>query len=259
MTSSRSVSVLDGAICSSGTSSPVRGQPVLDEAVVGQLGQFLDADAGEAQDFARRPRPRTRGALRGSGRGACRRRGPRPRRLARGAGPVHGRRSVCPAAVNAVAGRGACAAASGRRARVRASSTAATRAGRTGSRSRVRWSIRDLRRRRSFGAWISPAADRAGRRPRPPAGRVVGGPLGDVEVERPDRDQACSWRCAAGLRLGDAAAGLLAAGCLDGDRCFHAAATAGRQPQRVDARDGGAPGRARTAGRARRPGSASVA
>ena len=33
------------------------GQPVLDEAVVAELEQFLDPDAGQAQDFDDRPRP----------------------------------------------------------------------------------------------------------------------------------------------------------------------------------------------------------
>ena len=46
MTRSRSLSVLDGAMCSSGISSPVAGQPVLDQAVMGQFGEFLDPDAG---------------------------------------------------------------------------------------------------------------------------------------------------------------------------------------------------------------------
>ena len=44
-TRSRSASVLDGAICSSGTSSPVVGSRYAIEAVVGELEQFLDPDA----------------------------------------------------------------------------------------------------------------------------------------------------------------------------------------------------------------------
>ena len=36
---------------------PGGGQPVLDQAVVGQLGEFLDADAGGAQDLDGGPGP----------------------------------------------------------------------------------------------------------------------------------------------------------------------------------------------------------
>jgi hypothetical protein len=65
-TRSRSVSVFDGAICSSGMSSPVvgsrwwaagGGQPVLDQAVVADLQDFLNADAGQAQYFHGGPGP----------------------------------------------------------------------------------------------------------------------------------------------------------------------------------------------------------
>ena len=44
-------------MCSRGMSSPVVGQPVLDQAGMGQFGQFLDADAGEPQDLHRGPGP----------------------------------------------------------------------------------------------------------------------------------------------------------------------------------------------------------
>ena len=149
MTSSRSVSVFDGAICSSGTSSPVAGQPVLDQAVVGQLGEFLDADAGVAQHFHRGPGPERPVLLAGQVAASARCRGPRPRsgRWSRSSSPCGA--ASGPPAVNGspggVASRGGeqlrrCG-------RVR-SSTQATSAGRTGSRSRVRWSIRDLRRDR---------------------------------------------------------------------------------------------------------------
>ncbi len=55
--SSRSVSVLDGAICSSGTSFAGGGQPVFGDAVVAEFEQFLAADAGQPQDFDRGERP----------------------------------------------------------------------------------------------------------------------------------------------------------------------------------------------------------
>ena len=57
MTRSRSSSVLDGAMCSSGMSLAGGRQPVLDQAVMGELGQLLDADAGAAQDLHGRPGP----------------------------------------------------------------------------------------------------------------------------------------------------------------------------------------------------------
>ena len=81
------------------------------------------------------------------------------------------RRSVTPAAVNGSPGRVASAAASSSAVRARSASTQETSAGSTGSRSRVRWSIRDLRRERSFlcetslavtGQRTAHAAQRAG-------------------------------------------------------------------------------------------------
>ena len=88
------------------------GQPVLDQAVVRQLGQFLDPDARVAAGPPRSPRPRTRCLLPGSGPGACRLPGPRPRcgLLARGQ-HVTGAASG-PPAVNSSPGRAARAASS---------------------------------------------------------------------------------------------------------------------------------------------------
>ena len=51
------MSVLDGVMCSSGISSPVDGQPVLDQAVMREFGQFLDADACGAEYFDGGPGP----------------------------------------------------------------------------------------------------------------------------------------------------------------------------------------------------------
>ena len=125
------------------------GQPVLDQAVVGEFGQFLDADAGVAQHFHHGPGPERAVLFEGQvaalpGVGVL---GPDP---AGGLGLITGRRRVCPAAVNSSPGRWRSAAAAARRCGPVRPSTQATRAGRTGSRSRVRWSIRDLRRERSF-------------------------------------------------------------------------------------------------------------
>ena len=171
------------------------GQPVLDEAVMGQLGQLLDPDAGVAQDFHGRPGPERRGALRGSGRGACPWRGPRPRS---GRWPWATARPgavSCPPAVNArQAGqpRQAASRAAGLR---RSAAADLSSTGRTGRRSRVRWSIRALRRDTLLGVRDLFGADRARRGPLPPPGRVVGGPLGDVEVERAHREQGAGRAC----------------------------------------------------------------
>ena len=102
-TRSRSVSVLDGAICSSGTSSPVVGQPVLDQAVVGELEQFLDPDAGGAQHLDDRPGPERVVFFAGQvvPRAGCRVAGPDSRPVA---WCGDGRIRVCPAAVNAAPG-----------------------------------------------------------------------------------------------------------------------------------------------------------
>ena len=81
--SSRSVSVLDGAICSSGTSSPVRGQPVLGDAVMAEFEQLLAADAGQPKDFDRGERPERFLVLVGQVAPLAGDECPRPRRAAR--------------------------------------------------------------------------------------------------------------------------------------------------------------------------------
>jgi hypothetical protein len=53
--SSRSASVFDDANCSSG---PGAGQAVLNEAVIGELKQFLDADSAVPQHLDDRPSPK---------------------------------------------------------------------------------------------------------------------------------------------------------------------------------------------------------
>ena len=64
-------------------------------------------------------------------------------------------RKVAPPAVNRSPGAAAAAAASRAAASFRSWSTAVMRAGRTGMRSRVRWSIRDLRRLAVFAGLMS--------------------------------------------------------------------------------------------------------
>ena len=57
MTRRRSWSVLLGAMCSSGMSCAGGRVPVLDQAVVRQLGQFLDPDARLAENLHGGPGP----------------------------------------------------------------------------------------------------------------------------------------------------------------------------------------------------------
>ena len=82
-----------------------------------------------------------------------------------------------------------------------------TRTGRTGSRSRVRASIRDLRCRWTLPWMVSAAADGAGRGPASPPGGVIDGPLGQVEVEGPDRGQELAVADPLGVDHGLAAGG----------------------------------------------------
>src|SRR5271165_6890402 len=91
------------------------------------------------------------------------------------------RASVCPPAVKGSPCPAGRAASSSSRASCSRWVTVWTRTGRTGRRSRV-------------PAFLAPAgllvADGAGRDPRPTPGRVIGSPLGDVQVEGPHRDEA---------------------------------------------------------------------
>ena len=155
------------------------------------LQQFLDADAGGSQDFDDRPRPRTRGLPRWPGRVVSRWPGRRPRpcrpRPCRGDRPGQGLPGGGEASRRAGSGGPPPAAPA---ACLRRSSTVRTRTGRTGSRSRVRASMRDLRCRACFALVDLLLADRAGRDPRRPAGGVLERPLGQVQVEGPDRGQA---------------------------------------------------------------------
>ena len=115
------------------------------------------------------PRPRTRYLPPGSGPGGCRCRGPRPRSAGRGRCGSRAAHRL-PGRGELLAGPAARAAASRPAAWLRACSTAAASAGSTGSRSRVRWSIRDLRRLRLLGRAMSSRADRAAGRPPRPTG-----------------------------------------------------------------------------------------
>ena len=99
-------------------------------------------------------------------------------------------------------------------------------------------------------------ADRAAHRVRPPPGRVLVGPFGDVEVEGPDRGQHAAPVQPGGHRLRALA--------ITGERRRgpgHHALFPGRggiagQLEGARCRDGGLPGRPRTACRAGRPGAA---
>ena len=58
MTNSRSVSVLEGAICNNGHRLAGVRNDVLNKAVMAELGEFFDPDPGVAQRFDRRPGPK---------------------------------------------------------------------------------------------------------------------------------------------------------------------------------------------------------
>ncbi|MGH8920968.1 MAG: hypothetical protein ACRD0H_21990 [Actinomycetes bacterium] len=150
MTSSLSVSVFDGAICSSGISSPVAGS---------RYWTKLWCDNSASSSIRMPVRRRTSTAAQAQN-ARCSSK-VRSRRLPPAGSPAHilalvpvlvitARRSVCPAAVNTPPGAVPCAATRIPAAVLRAALTAATRTGKTGSRSLVRWSIRDLRCERSF-------------------------------------------------------------------------------------------------------------
>ena len=189
---SLSASVLLGAICSSGTSSPVVGSrySVMPWWVSSRSSSqrmpvsLRTLDHGEAPErFFLLVGQVT--ALAGVGV-----LGPHP--AAAVPWRATARRSVPP--VPSMISPGGVATAAWRRRAVAFLRSAAVRArtGSTGSRSRVRWSIRALRRRAFLGPVDLGVADRARDCPlRPPSG-LLDGPLGEVEVERPDGDQH-SW------------------------------------------------------------------
>ena len=144
MTRSRSVSVLDGAICSSGTSSPVVGRRYwtrlwCDSSVSSSIRMPVDrrtSTVAQAQNARSSSMPRSR------------------RRPVAGSSTqilsvgrvVIERVKVCPRKVNAWPGRVWQAAASSAAAVARRWSTVRTSTGSTGSRSRVRASMRAFRR-----------------------------------------------------------------------------------------------------------------
>ena len=137
-----------------------------------------------------------------------------------------GGQQLLPGESEGLPGAAAAAAPSRAAAVLRARSTAAARTGRTGIRSRVRASMRDLRRERLFLRDDLLGPYRAGDGPRAPAGGVAHRPFGDVQVEGPHRgqvaDRVVARQPGAGV-LAPSAAGA----CLVMIRCFHAAATAG--------------------------------
>ena len=148
-TSSRSVSVLDGTMCSSGISSPVPGSRYWTRLWwVSSVSSSTrmpvirsTSTAAQAQNAWCSSRVRLR---RGPPSGFS------AHTLAACARVVMVRRSVCPVAVNTSPGVAALAAVSRSAVALRWLSVAAIRAGRMGSRSRVRWSMRDLRRSAAF-------------------------------------------------------------------------------------------------------------
>jgi hypothetical protein len=187
MTRSRSASVLDGAMASRGDELAGGGKAVLDQAVVGELGEFLDPDAGVAQDLDDGPGPERVVLLAGQvppfpaagllGPGAGRRVGqagsaellaPGGERLA-GSGFAGG----------AEPGRG-----------VRAVAVGGGGEGRQGGKPLAGPGVHPgLGSADLLLVLDVAAADGAGHCPRSPAGGVVQGPPGEVEVEPADDHQ----------------------------------------------------------------------
>ena len=193
-TRSRSVSVLDGAICSSGMSSPVAGSRYWtrlwwDSSVSSSIRMPVwrrTSMAAQAQNARCSSRVRSRRVPRAGSSAQIR----RVRRWA-----MTARRSVCPPAVNSSPGL---AAARPRAVRPRPARSAAADGEQRGQDGQplagplvhAGLAAGQLLRVRDL---LGP--DRAGRGPRPPPGRVVDRPLGDVEVERADGEQGPGRGC----------------------------------------------------------------
>lgn len=196
----------------------------------GDLHQLLDADPGQAQNVHGSPCPErvfllVEQVVSSAGGSAVITFPDQPPR----------RVSCCPSAAKLCPGWAARAAASSCAVASRRRSTVATSTGRTGRRSRVRASMRALRWRltlrcstsRPIGQGATHCTQRAG---------LLERPLREVEIERPDFDQALAvgdpgYRLAAGLLAGTWAGRLLVQQPLPprgGDLW--------RQAQRVDAR-----------------------
>ena len=191
-TRSRSVSVLDGAICSSGTSSPVVGSRYCT-----RLWWLSSRSSSTRTPVSRRTSMIAHAQKAWSSSRVRSRRLPvsgivRPRRCPGRRAAERTRVSVCPAAVNVSPGGVWRAASSRARAAVRRSvdGRGPGRAARAAVRGCGRPSApcgaaRTLRRVEVV------LADGAGRDPGAPPARVFQRPFGQVQVEGPDRGQAC--------------------------------------------------------------------
>ena len=144
ITSSRSASVFDGVICSSGISSPVAGSRYwirlwCDSSVSSSIRIPVWRSTSTT---AQVQNPRCSSKLRSRRRPVS---GSSAHRRPVVSVFITDRRKVTPAEVNGSPGRACSAAASSSAVRVRSAATQETSAGSTGSRSRVRASMRDLR------------------------------------------------------------------------------------------------------------------
>ncbi len=182
ITRSLSVSVLDGAMCSRGTSSPLAGSRYWTRLEwVSSVSSSIRISLCRSTSTAAKAQN-----ARCSSRVRLRRRPPfgsSAQTVAPGLRVVTDRRRVCPAAVNSCPGLVAAAAARRSAVTVRPVATAATRAGRTGRRSRVRASMRDLRRAASLRWGISPDLIGQGTA-QGPHGRPANTPLTGTESPR---------------------------------------------------------------------------
>ena len=201
------MSVLDGAICSSGISSPVAGSLYWmklwwDSSVSSSIRMPVwrrTWTAAQVQNALCSSRVRSRCL---PPPGSCAQVRPAE------AWVLAGRRRVWPAAVNSWPGAVASAARSRSAAACRSASTLASSAGK--DRDALAGPL--VHPRLAAGSLLAAlgdvgVADRARRGPGPPPGRVVGCPLGQVEVEGADRDQVVEGVDPGRIDLGDVPAG----------------------------------------------------
>jgi len=183
------------------------GKPVLDQAVVGQLGQLLHPHPGHAQHFHRGPGPECMAFLAGevAPRAACGVLGPHAGHVRAGGdgaaqrlpgGGEHGSGNGGLRRSEAFGGGLALAAGRGDQ-RWEDGQPLAGPLVHAGLAAVGDLLVRDL-----------PGLDRAGHGPRSPPGRVVHRPLGDVKVEAAHRGQAVGGALPGAGDLGQAAVGL---------------------------------------------------
>jgi hypothetical protein len=232
MTRSRSVSVLDGAICSSGISSALVGGVYWtrlwwlssDSSSIRMPVCLSVSIAAQVQNARSSSPDRSRRApVEGSSLQV----------LAVGPDRTGARWSTSPRQVNSSPGATACAAASRSPAARAWALTRAVSAGRAGRRSRVRWSIRDLRLRISLTLARSSRRTGDGAAQGPQCG-LLHRPLGNVEVEGADLPEFGTPVGTQVMRLDDLSIWARGTADLDEDPLFPGRGDVGGEAQRAD-------------------------